>query len=342
MLGQLVIRSDGSVLAAPIWHDFMLSSLGNGPVESFKAPEDVKTGKAILDGDIKTGQAILVDKISGLLATSSTPPELIETKNVFEHHCILFYVDKDNPLGPIPSNPSNDPQFNSWETAVINWAKRNNEYASSTSPTAYDNLHTPENQPNIKIISPKEGEIISEKTINILVETTSARGVKRVDYYLNNNLLGSSDQAPFNLSADISFVNDAYQNLKARACDDVENCTTAELNFNFLLKNNRHPEKTSLLINAPRSGLALNKIDFPLNIDFNTSGLEQIAKINFLVKKSDVSLPQIISSLRNINDKNNIIAWDLAPEPGDYVLYGELYDWSGEIKKSNEVNLTVK
>jgi hypothetical protein len=40
-------------------------------------------------------------------------------------HTILYYVDKNDPTGPDPSNPASDPQFNHWETGVINWAKQN-------------------------------------------------------------------------------------------------------------------------------------------------------------------------------------------------------------------------
>lgn len=38
-----------------------------------------------------------------------------------EIHNILYYTDKNNPLGPEPLNPADDHQFNNWETAVQNW-----------------------------------------------------------------------------------------------------------------------------------------------------------------------------------------------------------------------------
>lgn len=333
--------SDGSVLAAPIWQEFMTKALGDSPAETFTAPEDIKTGKAILDGDLKSGQTVLLDKISGLLATSSTPPELIETKTVHEHHSILFYVDKDNPLGPAPKNPAQDPQFNAWETAVIDWAKKNNEYTDSGLPTEYDNLHTPENKPTIKIISPLENETLKERVMTAKVEVAAARGVKSVEYYLNNNLFDTVYQAPFSLSKEINFISNGYNNLKARACDDIGNCAEASLNFNLLLENPWHGGQTGLIINSPQNGLALNGIDFPLTIAFSTTNPQQIAKINFLIKKSG-NIPEIIANIKNPSDTNLSVFWEGTPAPGDYTLYGELYDWSGEIKKSNEINLSVK
>jgi hypothetical protein len=40
-------------------------------------------------------------------------------------HTILYYVDKNNPDGPDPTNPNADPQFHNWETGVQTWASQN-------------------------------------------------------------------------------------------------------------------------------------------------------------------------------------------------------------------------
>jgi hypothetical protein len=36
-------------------------------------------------------------------------------------HDILFYVDRNDPLGPINKNPYKDPQFYKWEEGVRWW-----------------------------------------------------------------------------------------------------------------------------------------------------------------------------------------------------------------------------
>ena len=38
-------------------------------------------------------------------------------------HNILYYVDKNDPLGPPPVNPDDDSQFTNWEIAVKAWAQ---------------------------------------------------------------------------------------------------------------------------------------------------------------------------------------------------------------------------
>ena len=37
----------------------------------------------------------------------------------------LYFVNKNDPQGPYPSNPNNDPQYDLWETSLQNWLNRN-------------------------------------------------------------------------------------------------------------------------------------------------------------------------------------------------------------------------
>lgn len=101
---QPMIRSFGSTAAAPIWHDFMEAALKNAPVEHFDVPEGIekvevcsisgekpsqfcptKATDVFVKGAEPTNtcsvhQAFRIDKTTGLLATSNTPPENIEEK----------------------------------------------------------------------------------------------------------------------------------------------------------------------------------------------------------------------------------------------------------------------
>ena len=83
----------GISAAGPLWNAFMSGALKNLPNENFPAPDPVIISKTMLNGQ----------------STSATNPET---------HSILFYVDKNNPLGPMPENPSADPQFQNWEWTV--------------------------------------------------------------------------------------------------------------------------------------------------------------------------------------------------------------------------------
>lgn len=92
-------RNGSSILAAvPIWHSFMAQALTQYQADAFPAPAATNTSKPILAGDYTANNQV---------------------------HTILYYVNKNDPTGSDPSNPASDPQFNKWETGVINWAKQN-------------------------------------------------------------------------------------------------------------------------------------------------------------------------------------------------------------------------
>src|SRR3989344_2812744 len=53
-------------------------------------------------------------------------------------HEILYYINRENPTGPPPQNPSADPMFVHWEEGVKNWVGVQNPSPSpdpSASPT---------------------------------------------------------------------------------------------------------------------------------------------------------------------------------------------------------------
>lgn len=85
----------GQILA-PIWHKAMAAALTNTPVEYFPEPLPNTSTKPILRGEY----------------CSNLP---IKT--------ILTYVDKNDPAGPAPSDPTNDPQYYLWQTGIDNYLK---------------------------------------------------------------------------------------------------------------------------------------------------------------------------------------------------------------------------
>ena len=136
--------ADGVYTAAPIWRAFMDKALANSAIENFPKPPDIKTGKDILDGNIPGGdgsQKIEVCKINKntyCLANDNCPDKKKEKKKVILAHSILFWVDKSNPRGEIPSNPNSDPQFSAWEKGVQKWAGSQDNTDVSTGGTLQD------------------------------------------------------------------------------------------------------------------------------------------------------------------------------------------------------------
>lgn len=92
-------KAGSSILAAvPMWNAFMTQALPEVPNTTFTQPNPVTPDKPILAGQFN---------INGQV------------------HTILYYVDKNDPTGPDPSDPAMDPQYNNWEIGVENWARAN-------------------------------------------------------------------------------------------------------------------------------------------------------------------------------------------------------------------------
>jgi 1A family penicillin-binding protein len=130
--------SAGTYVAAPIWHNFMVEALERIPKEEFaepEAPDDdemekirkIEREKPILFGKLEMRDKVRVCKYDDgkyCLANSKCPDKRIEKKKFFVGHSILYYVDRDDPLGDTPKNPEKDPQFKKWEEAVREWGKK--------------------------------------------------------------------------------------------------------------------------------------------------------------------------------------------------------------------------
>lgn len=223
--------ADGSIVAAPIWNEFMKRSLTGTPVEGFNKLEEQKSGKAAIDGDIEYVKKLIIDKETGLMATDATPEDLKEEIEIFNHKSILFYVDKNDPLGPEPKNPENDPQYNAWEEAIQRWSKENKQESSEDLLNKI-NLIKPENKPIITIISPEEGQLINTNTLNVRIKVEAPRKVSSIRYQINENRLPGlgSDEL---IDIPLIDLENGYQKLSILACDDVGNCENKTVNFNL-------------------------------------------------------------------------------------------------------------
>lgn len=143
--------ADGSKIAAPIWNAYMRKALSNIPPSSFNPPDDVITGKFILDGVPYSTVSVKINSATGLPADESTPPGQIVTKEYRQYHSILYYINKDDPRGPAPADPKLDLQYLNWELGVQNWAAANGFVNEAPPLTAQVNQETlePEQGSNI-------------------------------------------------------------------------------------------------------------------------------------------------------------------------------------------------
>ncbi len=106
------------LIITPMWRAFMDVALAKYEEETFTEPLATPSDlKPILRG-------VWFDPTAAITGYPSDPdqaPELNLAGTIGSAHSILYYVNKNDPTGPYPTNPASDPQFALWEYGVTRW-----------------------------------------------------------------------------------------------------------------------------------------------------------------------------------------------------------------------------
>lgn len=108
-----MVKSVAGFIIAPMWNTFMQKALAKYPNDPFPTTSALTTenDKPILRG-IWEGSDVVKDASGALRITADI-------------HNILYWVNKEDPRGPRPENPQQDPQFSYWEYGVNRWKIQN-------------------------------------------------------------------------------------------------------------------------------------------------------------------------------------------------------------------------
>lgn len=322
-------KADGSVVAAPIWNAFMKGAVKDKTLQ-FTKPKPVITGKPILDGEQLPGTVVKVDKASGKLATDFTPPSFIILKTYKEIHNILYYVDKDNPQGPPPQDPTKDPFYTAWEDALKTWADKQG-IMSELPPSGYDDLHVPMNKPQITIISPSGNESLGQSFL-ATVKTSAPRGVSRVEYYIDDKLIFTSRSSPFygNISLP-SDIGKGFHILKAVSYDDIDNNNFHEVYVNIT----SGASNSDISWISPKNNAIVGQ--FPIDITFNISGVSGVSLWYTKVGENNYFK---IGDVQNPNGYSSVTWAGNGVGSGNYEIKAVITDAGGN--KERSINVTVQ
>jgi membrane peptidoglycan carboxypeptidase len=116
-----MVKSVAGFIAAPMWHEAMAYALSKYPKAYFGEPDPISyTVPPMLQGNWYIPDA---------------------NGNIVPHS-LLYWTDKNNPLGAPPANPAQDPQFAYWEYGISAWYASHPELFSTgvmlPVPLSYD------------------------------------------------------------------------------------------------------------------------------------------------------------------------------------------------------------
>jgi membrane peptidoglycan carboxypeptidase len=188
----------GAMVAAPCWHEFIEKAFEFYSPGQFTKPLPYNISQ--ISKSMVNGQYLINREYKNINTG--------EIKTVKELHNILYYVNKNNILGPAPTNPNSDPQFFNWETPVLLWAQQNipnfnQEYNINPGPDYIpidppgDQIITFPDAPNITLLNPQNGDFLNNN-FRFDVFINSSVEIKKAVIYLNQELLGDLEKGSNN------------------------------------------------------------------------------------------------------------------------------------------------
>lgn len=272
-------RADGSVVAAPIWKEYMDRALKGTPAESFPPAEIASTGKPILDGKIPA-TTVVIDTASGKLATDLTPERFREEKVCGEYHTILTYIDRENPLGDAPKDPAKaDPYYTPWESAIQSYLGRTGgdgqpKLESCEVPTEEDDVHTQRNKPEIEIREPDNNQNVG-RTFTVELDVDTKRAFGRIDYSIDGTYVSTSFDPEGTTLTLPGWVSRGEHTLIAAVYDDVDNTAQDTVQINV----NESGSEGSFRITNPFEGQTIEKTVDTYNIAIEVPNAGDLATL---------------------------------------------------------------
>ena len=122
--------ADGVYVAAPLWSEFMKWIMGKYPSEDFVPYTKITYPKPYISGNIK-GKSVLINAESGEKISKKKAKKLDSQKVTTavipeETHCILYYINKDDPLGDTPPD-FKDPMLGRWDSALAKYFSKDDD-----------------------------------------------------------------------------------------------------------------------------------------------------------------------------------------------------------------------
>jgi 1A family penicillin-binding protein len=232
-----IAKKIAGLVVAPLWRAFMDEALKTLPKEYFNAPEPTsKEIKPVFQGVWQGYDYFTIDKISGKLATELTPAETQQNIYIPDVHEILYWVNKDDPYGEVPTSPADDPQFERWEYPVEQWLKTQS-IPYPVKPTSYDNVHTTAHIPKITVSGIASDYFYNrDEKMTVQVTSQGTFPLSKLDFYINGTYNGSSNSEPFIFSftpGEIKSIS-SLNTLRVVATDSVFNKSSLDINFNII------------------------------------------------------------------------------------------------------------
>lgn len=203
--------ADGVNVAAPIWRAFLDKTLANYAIETFPKynPDDEigegdgKTNKPMIAGELEQKKDLKVCEVPGekntyCLANKYCRDKDIKKKDFISNHDILYYVNRDDPRGPIPEKPDRDPQYKNWEKGVEDWYKKKEGVILGEPPkNECKESDFKDFLPKVSLTTPNS---VSSSSITLSADIDAPYEVNSITYWVDGDSAGTTSSKRHSLN----------------------------------------------------------------------------------------------------------------------------------------------
>ncbi len=308
--------ADGVVVAAPIWHDFMVQALKDTPAEEFVVPSGI--------------QKITVDDVSGKLPTDATPSTRTEVFADFavptEYDNVHLKIAADSLTGLPADNTtpqdrivykvfsvlhSERRDYPAWENPVVEWALAHGYSYPPNDAQIIQPTQTPGQPPQVSILEPADSATIYKLPFTVNISASSGSGIARVELSINGELYQNLLEQPFTFNITKPLKDGSYI-IAAKAFDKSGAVTDTSITLNIAANsplNLTEPQDQSLLA-------------FPVNLTAQSGNRYDTLSFYY---QNDKGQTKLIGTAANIDHTAETyrytFKWQTAPPSGNYKIY---------------------
>ncbi len=212
-------------VVGPMWNEYMQFVLKEINNASFNKPEKQSLNvKPIINGFWKGEKIKVVNE-------GEDNEQVVVVGKEGGIHTILYWVNKDDPLGPVPENPNNDPQYEEWEKAVRAWVRDNN-ISDNVTTTDPDRIRPAKLE--ITNLS-NNATYLKDSPLVVIIKMSDDRKLTSGEITLNDQKIGDMnvDTMSFMFVPEENPFIQEKNKIKITVRDEVGNSFKVESNFNI-------------------------------------------------------------------------------------------------------------
>jgi 1A family penicillin-binding protein len=322
--------ADGVVVAAPIWHDFMLQALASSSPETFTVPAGI--------------QKVVVDSVSGKLPTDATPNTITETFADYSvpttydnvHVKVPYDTTSGQPATSLtaPSNiaykiynvlHSEMPNNPNWENPVVQWALANG-YSYPPDQATTTPITNNGQGPTVTILSPADGDTITQMPFTVTANASSNNPIARVDLSIDGEFYQSLNLQPYVFTINKTLSDGPYT-IAVHAVDIAGSTSDTSVNINLSVA-------APLTLIQPQDQ---SSVQFPVSLTAASNNLFQNVSFYYQNDKGQTKLIGAATNTDHTDQYHYTLNWQTSLLSGSYKIYAQ----SSEGFVSRKITVTI-